>query len=719
MGSNGWINWTDCNPAALLDVPYAPRPRGNQGTKTVKNVLDVICAWDIETSRVPGMEQSFCYQWQLQIGPDAPTIRGREMWEFRACLDRFADAIQKGDTLLLFVHNLSYEFCFLRSVFPDIAPGDVFALDKRKVAKVKLYGGKIELRCSYIMTNMSLGQFTAKMQVEHTKLSGDEFDYDKVRYPWDELTPRELEYCQNDVLGLVEAIAVFLKVYRLSLYNVVLTSTGLVRRDVKRVMANWSYYGLQAVQPTPEVYIALREAFAGGDTHANRYFAGVILHNVKSMDKSSAYPDADVNYDFPMGKFKRAPRKTLKWLKARILKHKALLIRVRWTGLRLKDEFDPAPYISFSKVRGVKARECRLDNGRIMEAPRAEMTFTDLDWKIIEAQYDWDSIEILDLWETHYGPLPDMLRRLIISYYEDKTRLKDVEGQEVFYTKAKNLLNSIYGLQAQDPCKDSIIFDEDYTAEDGVREIFHTEEGDIPALLEKAAKRPYGSYQWGVWTTAHARYELRKMITACGDDFVYCDTDSVKYIGETPPELTRYNEDKVKQSKRNGAYAKDPSGTVHYMGVFEDDGYYERFVTLGAKKYAYEDRKGLHITVAGVGKKKGAVELEAAGGLEAFKPAVWERDERGRIVKDKTGRRVLKEGIVFRAAGGTEAVYNDFTNLELTIDGHMLVIGPNLCLKPSTYTLGVADDYDEILKSTDVVRQIIHERNLKKALRGK
>lgn len=444
MATSGWVDWRECNPAQIVNVTYAKRPAGNQGTKTTKNILDIICAWDIETSRIPGMDQSFCYQWQMQCGTDYPTIRGREMWEFRACMDRFADAIKPGETMLLFVHNLSYEMCFLRSVYTDIQTKDVFALDKRKVAKVKLYGGKIELRCSYIMSNMSLGQFTDKMQVEHKKLSGDDFDYNKVRYPWDELAEEELLYCRNDVLGLVEAIAVFMDVYHLTLHNIVLTSTGLVRRDVKRVMANWSYWGLQAVQPSPDVYVALREAFAGGDTHCNRYFAGVILSDVKSADKSSAYPDADVNYPFPMGTFKRSPRKTLRWITTRMTRNKALLIRMRWTNLRLKDEFDPAPYISFSKVRGVKAKECRLDNGRILEAPRAEMTFTDLDWRIIEEQYLWDTVEVLDLWETKYGYLPDILRRLIISYYEDKTKLKGVVGQEIYYTKSKNLLNSIY-----------------------------------------------------------------------------------------------------------------------------------------------------------------------------------------------------------------------------------------------------------------------------------
>lgn len=702
MTIHGWIDWRDCNPAEIVDVPIAARPVGNQGTKQKKNILDIVCAWDIETSRIADLDQSFCYQWQMQCGTEYPTIRGREMWEFRACLDRFAEVIEKGTTLYLFVHNLSYEFCYLRSVFPDISPKDVFALDKRKVAKVKLYGGKIELRCSYIMTNMSLGEFTKKMKVEHQKLSGDDFDYFKMRYPWDELTADELLYCQNDVLGLVEAIMVYLQSYNETLANVTLTSTGHVRKDVKRVMRNWSYRALQAVQPSPQVYVRLREAFRGGNTHNNRFYAGVIVEDANSADKSSAYPDADVNFPFPMGTFRKSPRRTLTWIKSRMTRNYALLITMKWTNLRLADKWDPCPYVPFAKVRGCKVKDCFLDNGRILYAPVAEMTFTDLDWQIIEKQYVWDSVEIVDMYETRYGFLPDVLRNLIISYYEDKTTLKGVVGQEVYYTKSKNLLNSIYGLQAQDPCKESVIFDEDYTDPDtGHPELFHVEEGDIPALLEKSQRQPYGSYQWGVWTTARTRLELQKIIWAAGDDFLYCDTDSVKYLGDISEALAKYNRAAVKRSTANGALATDPAGTTHYMGVFEDDGHYKRFVSLGAKKYAYEDDDGhLHITVAGVGKKKGAVELKAAGGLEAF-----------------------QTGLIFRDAGGSEAIYNDRICKELNIDGHTLVLGPNLCLKPSTYTLKassfaveVSEDFEEFLRDADVVRTLIHERNIKKAL---
>lgn len=680
-----WCEWKNVNVSALLDVPEAKRPQGNNSTKTIKRILDLICAFDIETSSVPGMEESVCYHWQLQCGLEHPTIYGRELWEFRQLMDRFAEHIEKGTTLLLFVHNLSYEFHFLRDVYPELSETDVFSLKPRKPVKVKLYGGKIELRCSYILTNMSLGEWTRKMQVEHQKLSGDEFGYNEIRYPWTELTEQQRLYCQYDVLGLAEAMRVQLDMYGDSLATVPLTSTGYVRRDVKRVMKNWSYYGLQAVQPEDEVYIALREAFRGGDTHANRYFAGQILNNIKSADKSSAYPDACVNYEFPMGHFKRSARKSVSWVNDLIRLHRALLIRFYVEGLRLRDEFDPCPYISYAKVRGVKVKDCRLDNGRILEAPYCEMTVTDIDWNIIKKQYVWDHIEIIDLWETRYGFLPDMLRNLIISYYEDKTRLKGVPGQEIYYVKSKNLLNSIYGLQAQDPCKQTTVYDPEQ------KDIFYVKEGDIPALLAKSRRQPYGSYQWGVWCTAIARRELRRMITLAGDNFVYCDTDSVKFVGNL--DLDPYNRAKMRESSYNGAVATDPAGAKHYMGVFEDDGEYEQFVTLGAKKYAYVDKKGLHITVAGVGKKTGAKELQAAGGLSAF-----------------------KEGFVFVAGGGTEAIYNDHTNKEIEVEGNKLHIGCNIYLKPSTYTLGVTGDYARIIEDAELVRGIIHERNLKKAL---
>lgn len=232
-------------------------------------------------------------------------------------------------------------------------------------------------------------------------------------------------------------------------------------------------------------------------------------------------------------------------------------------------------------------------------------------------------------------------------------------------------------MQAQDPCKQDIIFN-------GVK--FEPGPEDLEGKLEKNRHRAYGSYAWGCWTTSWARLRLWEGIygdgtpghEGVGRDYVYGDTDSIKYVGDH--DLSWYNELRIRDSRANGAYATDPQGVTHYMGVFEDEGSYRLFVTLGAKKYCYVDSAGrTRITVAGVGKKKGAVELDRAGGIQAFKP-----------------------GMTWSEAGGTESKYNDLTREVITVGDHSVELGPNIYIRPSTYTLGATDEYSALMEDPSV-----------------
>lgn len=190
-------------------------------------------------------------------------------------------------------------------------------------------------------------------------------------------------------------------------------------------------------------------------------------------------------------------------------------------------------------------------------------------------------------------------------------------------------------------------------------------------------------------TTAWARYRLNEVIKLAGNNFVYCDTDSVKYLGSL--DLTEYNRERIKDSKANGAFATDNKGIIHYMGVYESEGYSipNRFKTMGAKKYVLEDSRGkLHITIAGVNKKDGGSEL---GSLENF-----------------------KEGFVFVKAGGTESVYNDNVHFSYDYNGHEVEITDNVVIRDSTYTLGITADYMRILQG--VWRIAYHNENIKEIL---
>ena len=674
------VKCADFQPERYFSKPPLLKNRkGNPGGKK-RHYIGITTAFDIETTLIDSVEQSVMYIWQWQFGEDY-TVIGRTWEEFLDLQKRIKAVLPEDRWLVVYVHNLSYEFQFLKGIY-SFYPDDVFAVASRKVVKADMWGC-FEFRCSYKLTNMSLKQFTSKMMVKHQKLSGDEFDYGVKRYPWTELTDEELEYCINDVLGLVEAVNALMARDGDTLQTIPLTSTGYVRRNAKRALKDGSVHHnfVYSILPDIETYRALREAFRGGNTHANRYYAGDIVENVHSADRSSSYPAVMCNCEFPMSAFTLILPKDLNpdYISRCItIRHKALLLRIGIKNLRLRDPFWGCPYLSKDKCRNIHKAVDTEDNGRILEAEYLETTITDIDLRIIMEEYKGEII-FLQGWYASYKKLPQALINEVIKYYKDKTELKGVAGQEIFYDKAKALLNSLYGMMAQDPVKHNLIFKQ---VGDWEEDSSLTDE----EILGKSNQRAFLAYQWGVWVTAHSRDALERGIRLVHDtegaDFVYCDTDSVKYTGTV--DWTGYNADRVAECLESGSYATDPSGVTHYMGVFEtedlkDTGYaYRYFKTLGAKKYAYVERdgEGVHCTIAGVNKKKGGKELDKHGGLSAF-----------------------AEGFVFREAGGTQAVYNDTPQMDhVDIEGRSLPVTANVAILPSEYTLGITGEYERIIK---------------------
>ena len=598
------------------------------------------------------IKQAVMYHWQACI--DGMICVGRTWEEFQRFLDGIDQWLPKGQCLVFYVHNLGYEFQFLRAIH-DFTEDEVFCLGGRKVAKCEI-GSRFEFRCSYCLTNMSLRQFLKKMGVEHQKT---ELDYSVRRFPWTPLSDQELEYCIIDVLGLYEALRKMFKADGNTISNVPLTSTGYVRADFKKAMRDGGFIPMvRECKPSYDVYLALRRAFRGGNTHANRCYTGVILDNVTSYDRASSYPDVLVNMPYPVRPFvkdnARDPDKLLEGF--------PYVMCVDFFDMDLRDPFWGCPYLSIHKCYNLQG--AINDNGRVVRAKRFQTWLTDIDLAIVRQQYKWSRAVITVCYRSEYGLLPAAMKDVTMDYYRRKTELKGVEGQEVYYNKAKNKLNSIYGMCATNPVRTSLIFNgKDFE----VKDVEEREE------LEKANKKSFTVFAWGCWCTAWARWWLEKAIRLCGDKFVYCDTDSVKFVGSV--DFTELNAEIQAQSERHQAYADDPAGVRHYLGVYEHDADYKRFITLGAKKYAYEDQSGkLHITISGVS-KGGAAEL---GKIENF-----------------------QEGFIFRKSAGQEAAYNDeWMEEPVEIDGHMLPISPNIYLSESEYTLGLTLEYKRLFYLT-------------------
>lgn len=640
------------------------RRKGNQGRRDNSRIYkNLFCAFDIETTNDLSINQAYMYIWQFQI--EDHTIIGRTWDEYLLFCDRVREQLYDDEYLMVYVHNLSFEFSFLKGVY-SFEASEVFCIEPRKVLKCEMLGC-FEYRCSYLLTNMSLSAFTSKMGVP-VKLSGDDYDYSKIRYPWTDLTDQELLYCITDVKSLVAALKVYFSIENDSFYTIPLTSTGFVRRDMKRAMRRFNKNDLQSQLPDYDLFCLMREAFRGGNTHANRYYADAVLQNVSSYDRVSSYPDVQMNELFPMGVWIHEPDADFERVIRKIYKqHRACLMRVGFYNIRLTDPMWGAPYIAKHKCRNLLRHD--NDDGRILYAEYLEISICDIDFKIIMDEYTFDDAVILDFYHTRYGKLPKPFRDTVAKYFKDKTMLKNVAGSELYYMLSKAKLNSIYGMCVQSPVKQTI----DYINDD-----FIIRSDNEIELLAASNKKAFLCYQWGIYTTAWARWHLEEAIKLVGNNFVYADTDSVKFVDDGSFSFDRYNAKRKTESAQNDGVATDQNGNKYYLGLYEYEGTYKQFVTLGAKKYAYTDQNDkLHITVAGVNKSKGAAELLEHGGITEF-----------------------KEGFIFHAAGGTESVYNDVPEIDkLTVDGHEIRITSNVLIKQSTYTLGVTGEYRRILNN--------------------
>ena len=246
--------------------------------------------------------------------------------------------------------------------------------------------------------------------------------------------------------------------------------------------------------------------------------------------------------------------------------------------------------------------------------------------------------------------------------------------------KAKALLNSLYGMMAQDPVKHNLIFKQ---VGDWEEDTSLTDE----EILGKSNEKAFLAYQWGVWVTARAREHLQKGIDLCGINFVYCDTDSCKYIGNDV-DWEILNKEVRKNAEANNTYAVDPNGKKHYMGLFEIEEHMKEFKTLGSKKYAYIlDDNSFHITIAGVNKHIGAIELKRAASVKYGPhedPLIY-----------------FAPNFKFIYGGGLEARYSDHPDIGeyITEDNVPIRITRNVSLVENTKTLGLTNEYRQLLST--------------------
>ena len=591
-------------------------------SKTVKYYYNIECGFDIETSSVTldgDKKFAFMYEWTFGISDKEHICYGRTWEEFLKFCQFLQDelGLDENNILVVYIHNMGYEFQFMRKYFNWL---NVFAVDDRKPIRALSSFG-IEFRDSYILSGYSLAKLADNL-VSHKikKLAGD-LDYKLCRLPDTPLSPKELAYCNNDVEIILYYINEQIKQYE-NITKIPMTNTGRVRKFVRDKCyhtskthkndsrgKNQRYKELmEELVLTKDEYTMLKRCFMGGFTHASMLHSGELLENVSSIDFTSSYPAVMLSEKFPMSKPKHENLKEISFTDLMADSEKGLMFDVRFNNLHSKLTHET--YLSESKCRVLE--KPIINNGRVFSADVAITTMTDIDFRIMQKCYSWDSVQVSNCYSFYMTYLPRPIILAICELYGNKTTLKGVKGKEVEYLVSKGMLNSVYGMCVTDIVRNTIEYTDSW-------HITPFTEDDIIEQVEKynSSRNRFLYYPWGVWVTAYARRNLWTGILNIGDDYVYSDTDSIKMLNYENhlPYINWYNqmiENKLKAmcKARKIDFAlmkpKTIKGVEKLIGVWDYEGTYTHFKTLGAKRYLVRHDDGsMEITVAGLSKQRG------------------------------------------------------------------------------------------------------------------
>lgn len=673
---------------------------------------DLFYTFDIETTTIiTGIDEEHnpirnAIIWSGQFYDGTDYIQTRSLKDTIKRLELIAEENKDQPyKVAIFVHNLSYEFQFIKDFF-DFEK--VLCTSQRKIIAAET--DQLVFRCSYFLSNMSLAKFLQNENVpeEYQKTN---MDYLVDRYPWTPLTEEEVKYCANDVIGLHIAINNRIShEFNKDINNLPLTSTGYVRKACRAAVNENknNRYRFRREKLNKDQFLLCHEAFRGGNTHANKMYVNKVMKNVGSFDEASAYPAVLLLEDYPTKFFEMKPFKQ-KEFDYYLQKEKkwAMLIEVTWKGLELKNRHGtPVPYLSTSKCNPLqfyttndkslnkKAHALQVDNGRILKCKYARTVITEQDYLIIKKQYKWQQEKITRVLIAKKKPISEELKKQILDFYYKKTTLKQDDSDPNFdedkaylYARSKEMLNGIYGMHVTNPCKSDYTFNIDnHEVEETMR--------DEQELLDEYYNSfsSFLSYQVGIWVTAYARRYLQEGIDVLENrkdpnksDLIYCDTDSIKFIHpmEHIADVEAINKRRIKKCEKRGAYV-DYEGKRYYLGVFEFEGVSKKFKTFGAKKYIYSTPKGFKITISGVNKKKGKQCI-----IKAIKDP-----NRPKI----TSPFDIRKGFVFHSVKATSC-YMDHSSLqEYEIEGKKVYFSSNVAMYPNSYTLGLTYDFEILLE---------------------
>lgn len=561
-------------------------------------------SFDIETSSfyINGDKYSLCYMWQMKI--ENVCIYGRRLFEFSYTINKIADSLKcgyKDKHIIIYVHNLGYEFQFIRKYF-SWETDSILCNSPRSVIQAITTNG-IEFRCSYSLSGVSLEQLAKELTTKRMRKSKD-LDYKLLRHSKTPLTHKEMKYCELDVKIVWQYIHEKLLLHK-EIYDIPLTKTGYPRKALKKrysgAGSNADEYRNQMkdLVMTTDEYKINRHAYMGGFTFASPHNRGQILRNVVSYDINSDYPYQMVVGYYPVsnGTLINAPSAEEFY---RAITEKCCLMDITFRNINASNMY--IHYLMKEKIRKEQDTRCIYYSGRLIQAKgNIRVAMTEIDFELVNKLYRYEDIKVNRIITYERRKLPREMVLAVLDWYNAKTELKGVKGKESEFSLKKQMLNANYGVHVTNPCKERELYNaiaqrwEGLIGED--KEYKTLDEYIEDRLYEYNYKRNEKIvwYPIGVYVCAHARKTLLDLSIDLGNLYVYSDTDSNKFIksksGIEELIVAQHNTNAMHKVKDACDYYNIPFSLCRpknrLLGQWEKDGEYKLFKTLGCKRYMY------------------------------------------------------------------------------------------------------------------------------------
>lgn len=458
--------------------------------------------------------------------------------------------------------------------------------------------GTVEIRDACLLFTCSLKKFIENTCPEYPKLVGI-YDYKKYRQFESDFTPEEIEYCRHDIygfsVGLYRIREDFEREFNLDILGSF--TAGSFAMKYAKVML-----GEDKDKFFPKVDFDRKFVF-GGRTYVNPLHEGKIIPDDSTkIDANSFYPSIMVRSKLPFGKQKK--------------------IAMSSKQLRefLKD--NPDHYVFAHLIRGT----CKYNdmfspivttddlNNRDYPNIAGSADGVYLDDNILrDKRFEHDGTFMCYIFEGAIGILDYMAK-----VFDLKNKFKK-EEKFALELAVKIILNATYGKFIQ---RESVL---EYDFFDGIIE---------PTGARTELNAWYQYAPMGAAITANCRYELCNYMNLLRERFIYCDTDSLVFIGEPPKEIPlglELGEWKI-EAQPEGIWNNKKQVYQNKTG---------KSIFFQRKTYAMEIDGKTHITFCGISDK--AIELYYPNGTTVEQ---LQKDMKKGIIFDVLQGNHTKNGIV-------------------------------------------------------------------------